>query len=159
MRYLWIDLLYIIQGDPEDWEGQAKLMEKVYTSAYFTIAATSAEDINASFLKRTGRRKQHICLKNSKEQVFYASDSLTSFDKEVDNSELNNRAWVLQKRLCLAEPSTSAPAKCTGSAATGYTADLTRLKTSEVQKKSFRLNSEFSRLLHRSGVGYTMYFI
>lgn len=160
VRYLWIDSLCIIQGDPEDWEEQAKLMERVYASAYFTIAATSAEDMNGSFLKQTERRDEHICFKNNKNQVFYASRNLTSFDEEVDRAELNDRAWTLQERLLSCRTIHFAAGQMYWECGHGvYCEDLTRLKTSEGQKKSFRLDSEFPRLLRRSGVGYTLHFI
>jgi hypothetical protein len=52
IQYLWIDSLCIIQWNTEDWQHEAKRMEGVYASAYCTIAATSAVDLNAGFLKR-----------------------------------------------------------------------------------------------------------
>ena len=40
--YLWIDSLCIVQDDIEDWKHESASMEGVYTSAYCTVAATSA---------------------------------------------------------------------------------------------------------------------
>jgi hypothetical protein len=42
VRYLWIDTLYIIQGDNEDLEQELSRMEEIYENAYFTIAATAS---------------------------------------------------------------------------------------------------------------------
>ncbi|KAH8820660.1 heterokaryon incompatibility protein-domain-containing protein [Xylogone sp. PMI_703] len=50
-RYIWIDSFCIIQDDAEDWRREANTMEKVYSTAYFTIAATSAHDSREGFLK------------------------------------------------------------------------------------------------------------
>lgn len=56
LKYLWIDSLCIIQGEGGDWEEESKKMEDVYTSAYCTIAVTSASDSDAGFLteRRSG---------------------------------------------------------------------------------------------------------
>lgn len=51
IRYLWIDSLCIIQGCPEDWARESKRMEDVYAGAYCTIAATSAANSEAGFLR------------------------------------------------------------------------------------------------------------
>ncbi|PSN58766.1 hypothetical protein BS50DRAFT_509840 [Corynespora cassiicola Philippines] len=52
IQYLWIDSLCIIQWNEGDWEQEAQRMEGVFASAYCTIAATSAIDSKAGFLKR-----------------------------------------------------------------------------------------------------------
>jgi hypothetical protein len=43
-RYLWIDSLYIIQDDEDDWEFEAAGMAAVYSNAMLTFAATAAPD-------------------------------------------------------------------------------------------------------------------
>ncbi|PQE10712.1 heterokaryon incompatibility protein [Rutstroemia sp. NJR-2017a BBW] len=69
LQYLWIDSLCILQGAGGDWEQESKRMEDVFASAYCTVAASSA------------------------------SDSSTDFDEDVENGQLNQRAWVLQERI------------------------------------------------------------
>jgi hypothetical protein len=61
IQFLWIDSLCIIQDDPEDWERESKRMEKVFASAYCTIAATSAKNSSEGFLRRKPVQK-HECL-------------------------------------------------------------------------------------------------
>ncbi|KAK5657551.1 hypothetical protein OQA88_3124 [Cercophora sp. LCS_1] len=53
VEYLWIDSLCIIQygDDLADWKREAKRMETVFRNAYCTIAATSARDSDAGFLR------------------------------------------------------------------------------------------------------------
>lgn len=44
--HLWIDVLYIVQGDAEDWGRESIQMPEIYTNSTLTIAATSAVDGN-----------------------------------------------------------------------------------------------------------------
>ncbi|EPE36489.1 hypothetical protein GLAREA_08652 [Glarea lozoyensis ATCC 20868] len=55
-RYIWIDSLCIIQDDLDDWRREASTMERVYSMAYFTIAATSAADSSQGFLNPRKQR-------------------------------------------------------------------------------------------------------
>ena len=43
-RYLWIDSLYIIQDDEEDWAREAAAMAKIYSGSLCTLAALSSRD-------------------------------------------------------------------------------------------------------------------
>ena len=53
-HFLWIDSHCIIQEEEGkiDWERESKLMEQVFSSAYCTIAATSATGWKEGFLER-----------------------------------------------------------------------------------------------------------
>ncbi|KAH6621747.1 heterokaryon incompatibility protein-domain-containing protein [Boeremia exigua] len=44
IRFLWIDSLCIIQGDEADWTEAAATMANIYENAFFTIAATGADN-------------------------------------------------------------------------------------------------------------------
>jgi hypothetical protein len=44
VRYLWIDSLCIIQGDPEDWAREVGMMAEIYANSYLNIAAAGAKD-------------------------------------------------------------------------------------------------------------------
>jgi hypothetical protein len=95
VKYLWIDSLCILQkfedGDSEskeDWNTESKLMEQVFSSAYFTIAASCADHRFHGFLKpRTPR--QFITM---------TAEVINNFDRDVEQGELNKRGWVLQER-------------------------------------------------------------
>jgi hypothetical protein len=93
IQFLWIDSLYIIQDDAEDWLREAKYIEKVFALAYCTIAASSAKDSTKGFL--TPRpAKQAVRLTNN----VYACEVGENFDHDVESAVLNQRGWVLQER-------------------------------------------------------------
>lgn len=96
-RYLWIDSLCIIQGENGDWETEAKKMEAVFKNAYYTIAATSAEDSNKGFLNRALEKKdsQYVTVPNSSHGKVYVCTSIDDFHSDVEEGVLNKRAWVL----------------------------------------------------------------
>jgi hypothetical protein len=96
--YLWIDSFCIVQDDEEEWKRESARMEDVYTSAYCTIAATSAVDSNAGFLKRNITGEYVYIQDDSGRQVYVCSD-IANFDDEVEEAQLNTRAWVMQERL------------------------------------------------------------
>ncbi|OHW99994.1 HET domain-containing protein, partial [Colletotrichum incanum] len=105
VKYLWIDSLCIIQktgkdDDAEaktDWEQEAKLMEKVFSSAYFTIAASCADHKFHGFLQpRTPRR--FVTMRSDDRAQFHVCEVIDNFDLDVEQGKLNKRAWVLQER-------------------------------------------------------------
>jgi len=98
IRYLWIDSLCIIQKDPEDWEREARCMEKVYSSAYLTIAATSATNSKSGFLKRNANCK-HVYIQDDLGRRAYIRNIVADFDHEVEGAEINTRGWILQERM------------------------------------------------------------
>ncbi|EHA21142.1 hypothetical protein ASPNIDRAFT_54678 [Aspergillus niger ATCC 1015] len=89
-QYLWIDALCIIQGDQKDWEEEGSKMDKVFASAYCTIASSSASGWNDGFLNRTQDFGQSGV--SSDEKI------IDDFCKLVDGGQLHTRAWVLQER-------------------------------------------------------------
>jgi hypothetical protein len=98
IQYLWIDSLCIIQDNHKDWEHEAKLMEGVYASAYFTIAATSAVDSNAGFLEQNANNK-YVYAQDASGRRFYICTAIDDFKNDVENAQLNKRAWVMQERV------------------------------------------------------------
>jgi hypothetical protein len=98
VQYLWIDSLCIIQGKDGDWEQESKRMEDVYTSAYCTVAATSAVDSNAGFLERN-ISSEYVYVQDDSGRPVYVCTDMADFDKEVEEAPLNTRAWVMQERL------------------------------------------------------------
>ncbi|KAL3299532.1 HET-domain-containing protein [Colletotrichum asianum] len=94
--YLWIDSLCIVQDDPEDWKMESRLMEQVYSSAYATLAASCASGTEDGFLKP--RPWRHCVTLESGRGSYYVCDSIDDFGRDVDQGELNKRAWILQER-------------------------------------------------------------
>ena len=97
-EYLWIDSLCIIQGDEEDWQNEAGLMEKVFASAYCTIAVSSAPNWQNGFLERN-LSPQYFQIQDSSSRQVYVCDDTDNFNEDVDEGPLNKRAWVLQERV------------------------------------------------------------
>ena len=98
IQYLWIDSLCIIQWNKKDWEREAKRMEGVFASAYCTIAATSAVDPNAGFLKRNVS-SEYVYVQDALGRRFYVCTDIDDFNNDVEEAQLNKRAWVMQERV------------------------------------------------------------
>jgi hypothetical protein len=73
-------------------------MEDVFASAYCTIAATSAADSNAGFLTRN-TSTEYVRVQDGAGNEVYVCTQMDDFESDVENAELNKRAWVLQERL------------------------------------------------------------
>jgi hypothetical protein len=93
-QYLWIDALCIIQGDGGDWESEARTMENIFSSAYCTIAASSARGWGDGFLKPS-LDSLDVGIKGISSPPGCSCD----FEKDVDEGALMKRAWVLQERV------------------------------------------------------------
>lgn len=62
IQYLWTDALYIMQGDPIDWEIESKKMADIFGNAYLTIVAGSAVSARNGFLETPLQRSIPPCL-------------------------------------------------------------------------------------------------
>jgi hypothetical protein len=100
LQYLWIDSLCIVQGKNGDWEQQARKMEQVFNFAYCTIAATAAASSLAGFLSEyTQAEQKGVYVRDASGSLVYISTTLVGFDEEVEEADINNRAWVMQERF------------------------------------------------------------
>ncbi|KAF3761990.1 HET-domain-containing protein [Cryphonectria parasitica EP155] len=97
IRYIWIDSICIIQGADGDFHQEAPKMEGVFSSAYVVLAASSSDGQNDGFLKERGSRQ---CIRILHENMpdFYIGHFIDDFTKDVIDSPLNKRGWVLQER-------------------------------------------------------------
>lgn len=98
VTYLWVDSLCIVQDDADDWRKEFKLMEQVFSSAYCTIAATCASGTDDGFLKPRPERRYVTMALPGIDAFCYLCEAIDDFSKDVDQSNLNSRAWVLQER-------------------------------------------------------------
>jgi hypothetical protein len=89
--YLWIDSLCILQGPDGDFEEQADKMQMTFSSAYCVLAACSAGSAKDGFLQARKSR----CVELGKVSI---SPVTNDFERDVLNSPLNRRGWVLQER-------------------------------------------------------------
>lgn len=96
LDYLWVDSLCIIQDDNDDWAIESKLMEQVFSSAYCALAASCASGTDAGFLRQ---RPKRTCIPMTLgDATYYACEVIDDFDTHVEQSELNQRGWVMQER-------------------------------------------------------------
>ncbi|KAH8663694.1 heterokaryon incompatibility protein-domain-containing protein [Tricladium varicosporioides] len=158
--YLWIDSLCIIQlgDDKKDWKFESERMQKVYSNAYFTIAATSARDMKDGFLDRNAWLN-HLYIQDISGRRFYICVGTDDFEKDVEAAELNKRAWVVQERL-LSRRIVHFSAKQTyWECGEGiYCGNLTRMQGSR-KGNFFMHDSNFPNKLFRSGFYTTLEFI
>lgn len=98
VRYLWIDSICIIQDDPEDWATESHKMETVFSSAYCTIAASSARSSVDGFLKKGRVPRSCVIHRSPAAGTLFLAPSIDDFQKDVEESILNTRGWVFQER-------------------------------------------------------------
>ncbi|KAG9201544.1 hypothetical protein G6514_005551 [Epicoccum nigrum] len=95
--YLWIDSLCINQrceDDDGDFAEQADDMQTIYSSAYCVIAASSANGATKGFLKRKTELNE---LETAKVGSVFVSAITNDFTRDVLESPLHKRGWVLQE--------------------------------------------------------------
>jgi hypothetical protein len=73
-------------------------MVDVFASAYCTIAATSAVDSNAGFLTRN-RSTEYVRVQDATGKQVCVCTHMDNFENDVEQAELNKRAWVMQERV------------------------------------------------------------
>ncbi|KAF2785795.1 HET-domain-containing protein [Melanomma pulvis-pyrius CBS 109.77] len=158
IQYLWIDSLCIKQWNEEDWDHEAKRIESVFSSAYCTIAATSAIDSNAGFLNQNGS-SAYVHAQNASGQRFYICANIDNFDNDVENARLNTRAWVLQERLLAQRTIHFSANQIYWECGKGiYCESLSRLE-SRGKKNYFTLDPDFPSRLLKSNDYYITDFL
>ncbi len=105
--FLWIDSVYILQGDKDDWEIEGSKMADVYSNATVCIAATDANDDSVGFLKP--RMQEPYSAIDITFQTSTAPSKIMStrvYIRPTSNKisrlpqypALHDRAWCLQER-------------------------------------------------------------
>lgn len=72
--YIWIDSLYIVQDDDEDWEREAVQMAQVYQSVFVTLASTSVPGGEAGMLNQQSRTEKVVVDGGGKDWFVSKSD-------------------------------------------------------------------------------------
>lgn len=98
LEYLWIDTICIIQGEGGDFDQEAKRMEDVFSSAFCVIAASSASGQHDGFLSRKDQQRECLTFEHAGTPPLYVSRFMDDFNKDVLESPLSRRGWVLQER-------------------------------------------------------------
>lgn len=101
-QYLWIDSVCIVQSldgkETEDWERECKRMENVFSSAYCTLAASSAKCSQEGFLERPPS-DQPLQIETEEGDRLYVFKEVDTFFEDIEKAPLNSRGWVLQERI------------------------------------------------------------
>jgi hypothetical protein len=99
VRWLWIDSLCIIQDDKADWEQEAAKMGDIFSHAYCTLAASSAQNCYETLLVR---RPSAIYI-NLLDGVVRLDTNTHKIDVDfgwaVERGHLSERAWIFQERM------------------------------------------------------------
>jgi hypothetical protein len=97
ISYLWIDSLCIIQNDKEEWKKESAKMQYVFSGAHCTLSVNSARSSLEGFLTpRVPRTCVPLPISDSRR--LYVCPSIDDFHRDVDQSNLHTRGWVLQER-------------------------------------------------------------
>lgn len=100
IQYLWIDALCVIFDQEEDFRDMAMTLEEVFSGAYCVLAASRASSQSTGFLGPRPER-EFITLPdktNAKGQLYLCA-AIDDFNRDVLQSPLQSRAWVLQERV------------------------------------------------------------
>ncbi|KAF2730144.1 HET-domain-containing protein, partial [Polyplosphaeria fusca] len=105
--YIWIDSVCIIQDDMDDWAEEATKMAEIYENASIVVAASSAPNPGASFLRNWTYSPLPAIPLNLAESgsKFIARGKLNcgfhastrSHEEEIDL--LDSRGWTLQEKV------------------------------------------------------------
>ncbi|PVH68168.1 HET-domain-containing protein, partial [Cadophora sp. DSE1049] len=157
VQYLWIDSFCITQGENGNWKQESERMQDVYTSAYCTVAATSAADAYSGFLERK-TNSEYLYVQDDSGRTFYVCTDVADFDREVEGALLNTRAWVMQERLLSCRTIHFGASQMYWECGEGvYCEYLTQLARGT--SKYFKLDPKFPNLLLRSGFAETIRFL
>jgi hypothetical protein len=99
IKFLWIDSICIRQeedNDPGDFAKEESHMQDIFSFAYCVIAASSTRGMWSGFLRR--KKATVVRLSSTNEQRVFITDVVDNFERDVIQSPLNSRAWVLQER-------------------------------------------------------------
>ncbi|KAI4171650.1 MAG: hypothetical protein LQ343_004128 [Gyalolechia ehrenbergii] len=104
-QYIWIDSLYIVQDDKEDWKTEAAKMWQIYSNAYVNIAATSSSNSSQGLFRQRGTLATNPCIADVREgHPFMPAGNNHCYDdaewtNQIGRASLNKRAWVQQEWL------------------------------------------------------------
>jgi hypothetical protein len=106
--YIWIDSLYILQGDQDDWAIEAEKMGSYYGQAWLTIFAFGAPNCTTGALARiTNNDKTMASLSTENGLQFWIRKLPEHFSMAADGPAIYQaktlsifyQGWVFQERL------------------------------------------------------------
>lgn len=102
IRYIWIDSLCIIQGNPTDWEHESKMMAEVYGNATLTVIAGRTGDSRLGFLTSHMKQEEPPCalpLGQKDEDGTDTGDVFLCLPRRMLRGVINTRGWCFQEMV------------------------------------------------------------
>lgn len=94
-RYLWIDLLCIIQDSESDWIAESSIMGDIYAGSVCTIAALAAEDSHGGCFQTRNPLMSTSCHLSTTMKV----GSRCAWEPYPLTGKLLERGWAFQERI------------------------------------------------------------
>lgn len=102
-QYIWIDSICIVQDSEEDWEREARLMERIYENSWCSVAATMARNSSQGLFSD----RDPVSVRPATVEAFwhpfrsetYVLWDLNVFSSHIDDAALMHRGWVVQERI------------------------------------------------------------
>lgn len=97
-KYLWVDVLCIIQDDEEDKMREISKMHHIYRGSLFTIAATVAKNSSEGFLHpRTMYRGFKLRVRTDNDSAIEVAAMPTRTSQDANPYHFDTRAWTFQE--------------------------------------------------------------
>ncbi|KAI0414845.1 heterokaryon incompatibility protein-domain-containing protein [Xylaria grammica] len=99
LRYVWVDIICIVQDDDAEWTREAAAFGTIFDNAYLTVAASSTLDASSGTSLANPQYSNYHPIHPSRSGGLYVSAyKLFSFD-ELESLPLYSRAWIMQEVL------------------------------------------------------------
>ena len=101
VRYVWIDALCILQDCNEDWRQEGRKMGDIYSFSLCNFAACIGPNSFWGLFHDRDPFSSHTCIVQAqideKPKCFFEVENCERLRTDIENSELESRAWVLQE--------------------------------------------------------------
>ena len=101
VRYIWIDSLYIILDDPQDWRAESTTMQDVYSHSFSNLSAiATSSGVHGLFSPRDVDHVRPCAVETNwvgRDPETYVSIPKRFRDEQLDYAPLSHHGWVFQE--------------------------------------------------------------
>lgn len=101
VQYIWIDALCILQGCIEDWHKECRNMCDIYSFSLCNLVACIGPNSSWGLFCDRDPVSSHTCIvqaqMDDKPTSFFEVENCRKLETDIEGSELESRAWVLQE--------------------------------------------------------------